>query len=159
MKAVQQMSTQREEQTGIATKILFLDFDDVLNTAATLARGELFESANIDALNAVVDRTGAAIVVTSMWRIGASVDELEEILVQAGVHARGRVVGVTPCLAELTRGAEISAWLQQASVQVANYVILDDRSDMEALQERLVQTDPQFGLVYSQVDEIVARLQ
>ncbi len=159
MRTVTQMSAHSEEQTRSAAKILFLDFDDVLNTAETLARGELFESANIEALNAVVDRTGAAIVVTSMWRIGASVEELEEILVQAGAHARGRVVGVTPCLAEVTRGAEISAWLQQAPVPVASYVILDDRSDMEALQERLVQTDPQFGLVNSQVDEIVARLQ
>ncbi len=152
----------RMDQTRAAevgAKILFLDFDDVLNTATTLERGELFDRPNVEVLNTVVDRTGAAIVVTSMWRIGASVEELEEMLVTAGVHARGRVVGATPCLEDGPRGEEISAWLQQATLPVAQFVILDDRSDMGALAERLVRTNPQYGLVGSQVDEIVARLQ
>jgi hypothetical protein len=159
MEAAREMRTYGTNAAGIGTKILFLDFDDVLNTAATLARGELFESANIEVLNAVIDRTDAAIVVTSMWRLGASPEELEELLVTSGVHAQGRVVGTTPCLADRSRGAEISAWLQQASVPVGTFVILDDRNDMEIWTERLVQTDPQCGLVRSQVDEIVARLQ
>jgi hypothetical protein len=159
MEAAREMRVYGTHQAEVGKKILFLDFDDVLNTAATLARGELFESANIDVLNAVIDLTDADIVVTSMWRIGASPEELEELLVTAGVHAKGRIVGSTPCLADRSRGAEISAWLQQASVPVATFVILDDRNDMEFLAERLVQTDPQCGLVRSQVDEIVARLQ
>jgi hypothetical protein len=140
-------------------RVLFLDFDDVLNTATTLARGELFEGTNIDALNAVIDQTDVAIVVTSTWRLGATGEELEELLVNAGVHTRGRVVGATPFLNDRTRGAEISAWLQQSPQPVESFVILDDRSDMDFLQERLVQTDPQYGLVSDQVEEIVARLQ
>ncbi len=136
-------------------KILFLDFDDVLNTSETLERGELFERANVEALNAIVDRTGAHIVVTSTWRVAATPEELEEILVQAGVHASGRVIGTTPFLEESSRGGEIMAWLEQAPVRVNNYVILDNRNDMEACVAQLVQTDPSCGLAFDQVDEVV----
>ena len=140
------------------TKILFLDFDDVLNTSETLERGELFERRNIEVLNTVVDRTDPAIVITSMWRLGATVNEMEELLVDAGVHAEGRVIGITPCLTDRPRGAEISAWLQQASLPQSRIVILDNISEMGALNECLVQTDPQCGLVPHQVEEIVSRL-
>jgi hypothetical protein len=141
----------------MSTKILFLDFDDVLNTAETLARGELFEMANIDVLNAVVDRTDAAIVITSMWRLGATLKELEELLIDAGVNASGRVIGSTPCLEDRPRGAEIAAWLRQWSVPTSRYVILDNL-DMGELNNCLVQTDPQCGLVRNQVDAIVSLL-
>lgn len=144
---------------AMGTKVVFLDFDDVLNTAATLARGELFESANIEVLNAVVDRTDAAIVITSTWRLGATVEELEELLVNAGVHASGRVVGSTPCLIDLPRGAEIAAWLQQATAPISRFVILDNLHEMGALNECLVPTDPRCGLVGAQVEEIVSRLE
>lgn len=140
-----------------AAKILFLDFDDVLNTAETLARGELFEPLNVEALNAIVDRTDAGIVVTSMWRLGASANELEELLVEAGVHATGRVIGLTPCLIDRPRGAEIMAWLDQAQVLVEGFVILDNRSDMEAFTPYLVKTDPACGLVSEQAEEVVSR--
>lgn len=141
-----------------AAKILFLDFDDVLNTAATLARGELFEPLNIEALNAIVDRTDAEIVVTSMWRLGASAGELEKLLCASGVHAAGRVLGATPWLADCSRGAEIQAWFEQAEVAVEGFVILDDRNDMGHLTPFLVRTDPACGLLSEQVDEVVSRL-
>jgi hypothetical protein len=144
---------------AMGSKILFLDFDDVLNTAATLERGELFESANVDVLNAVVDRTNAVIVVTSMWRLGATVPELEELLVDAGVHATGRVVGATPCLVDQPRVAEIAAWLKQTRHPVKQFVILDNLCDMGHFEACLVQTDPQCGLVWGQVEEIVRRLE
>lgn len=141
-----------------AAKILFLDFDDVLNTQETLARGELFEPLNVEALNAIVDRTDAEIVVTSMWRLGASASELEELLVDAGVHVAGRVLGTTPCLVDRPRGAEIMAWLEQAQVVVEGFVILDNRSDMEVFTPYLVRTDPSSGLLSKQAEEVVSRL-
>jgi hypothetical protein len=138
-------------------KILFLDFDDVLNTVGTLERGQLFENANIEALNAILDRTDAQLVVTSTWRVGATLEELEELLVEAGVHAAGRVVGSTPWLTNCPRGAEIMAWLDEASAPV-RYVILDNRTDMGACAGHLVRTDPRCGLVPGQVDEVVGML-
>lgn len=139
-------------------KVLFLDFDAVLNTAATLERGELFERTNVEALNAILDSTDVSIVVTSMWRIAATCQELEALLVEAGVHATNRVVGATPCLENCQRGAEIREWLKQTSEPVMGFVILDDRSDMETCYRHLVRTDPRYGLVPSQFNEVVDRL-
>lgn len=141
-----------------AAEVLFLDFDDVLNTAETLTNGELFAAANVTALNAVLDRTDVKIVVTSMWRLGATLAELEALLVDAGVHAAGRVIGSTPCLADVPRGVEIMAWLEQTPMPVRVFVILDNRNDMGPYRPHLVQTDPRCGLVLSQVDEIIGRL-
>lgn len=141
-----------------AAKILFLDFDDVLNTQENLARGELFDPLNVEALNVIVDRTDAEIVVTSMWRLGASASELEELLVEAGVHAAGRVIGTTPCLVDRPRGAEIMAWLDQSRVPVGGFVILDNRSDMDVFTPYLVRTDPACGLLSEQAEEVVSRL-
>jgi hypothetical protein len=139
-------------------KILFLDFDGVLNTSETLDGGELFSRPNVEALNDIMDQTDVNIVVTSMWRLGSTLEELEELLVGAGVHASGRVIGITPCLDESPRGSEIKAWLEQATVQVEEFVILDNRDDMMTFIPHLVQTDPQNGLVQDQVDNVVSLL-
>lgn len=141
-----------------STKIIFLDFDDVLNTSKTLERGELFETSKIGLLNDILDRTDAKIVVTSNWRLAATSGELEEILVEAGVHAAGRVTGVTPWIEDLSRGAEINAWLENAPLPVGKFVIIDDRADMEAFSRRLVRTDPRFGLVPGQVEDVIGLL-
>ncbi len=142
-----------------AKKILFLDFDDVLNTSRTLERGELFEFANVQALNKILGGTDARIVVTSMWRIGASSQELEELLIGAGGQVVGRVIGTTPCLEDSPRGEEIQAWLQEFPLPVSDFAILDNRSDMEPCMTHLVQTDPQSGLVAELVPEVLGLLE
>ncbi len=139
-------------------KILFLDFDHVLNTSETLEKGIFFAKKNVDVLNAILDNIEVYIVVTSMWRIAATVEELEELLVQAGVHATGRVLGATPCMEDSPRGAEIMTWLEQSQPSTDEYVILDNRADMEEIISHLVQTDPRYGLIQEQVDEIVSLL-
>jgi hypothetical protein len=141
-----------------SVKIIFLDFDDVLNTAKTLARGELFETAKVGILNDILDRTDAKIVVTSNWRLAVTLDELETMLVEAGGHAAGRVAGATPWIEDLSRGAEINAWLEKAPVRVSEFVILDNRTDMETYSPRLVRTDPRFGLVPGQVADVIGLL-
>ncbi len=140
------------------SKVLFLDFDDVLNTSDNLARGELFDSGRVDVFNTIADRVDFDIVVTSTWRLGATSEELEELLVDAGLHASGRVVGTTPALEGETRGAEIMAWMQQEPEKIFDFVILDDRSDMGSCMSHLVRTDPQYGLVQEQVGKVVAML-
>jgi len=139
-------------------KVLFLDFDDVLNTAKTLDRGEMFERANLDALNLIIDNVDVDIVITSVWRLAATIKELEEILVQAGVNASGRVIGSTPWLQDRSRGEEIMAWLRTSPVPVSRFAILDDRCDMEACCVNLVRTDPLCGLLPTQAEEIVTLL-
>jgi len=126
--------------------ILFLDFDDVLNTARSLEEGRLFEKTNIDALNQILDRSQARVVVTSMWRIGSNREELEELLLNAGAHVRRRVIGQTPLLQGKSRGSEIRAWIRSSGLCIDVMVILDNRDDMDEYREHLVRTDPASGL-------------
>ena len=67
-----------------------------------------YDSVNIAALNKVLDSTSSMIVLTTSWRLSASVEEWEDILVSAGIRAQGLVLGVTPWFDDATRGEEIA---------------------------------------------------
>ena len=141
-----------------SVKVIFLDIDDVLNTRPTRERGELFDSVNVAALNVVLDRTSAMIVVTSTWRLSATAAEWEEILTSAGIHACERVLGVTPWIEGISRGAEIAYWLENALCDVAGYMIIDDRDDMEPCKEHLLRTSPDKGLTHVLANLAISRL-
>jgi hypothetical protein len=101
------------------------------------------ESACIEVLNGIVARTGAEVVVSSTWRYGKTVAELQEMLDAHGFA--GRVCDKTPVGAPgATRGDEIAAWLSQHPVD--GYVIVDDHVDMGPLMSHLVLTHPGQGL-------------
>jgi hypothetical protein len=128
--------------------ILYLDFDGVLNSVeSTIAyhhlRGHpttIFSETDrldpiaIGLLKFLVDATDAKIVVSSTWRLNYSLDEFKDIFAQyewenapfIGTTGRGGIGSV--------RGDEIKEWLD-AHPDVANYVIIDDDSDM--LEEQL----------------------
>jgi len=139
-------------------KVIFLDIDDVLNTLSTRQRGELFDPNNVKAFNSVLDSTSAGIVLSSTWRLSASLYEWEEILLGAGIHATGRVLGVTPWLEGACRGVEIAYWLEQSLAEVSRYAILDDRDDMIPCQEHLLRTSPEHGLTEALASEAISRL-
>lgn len=139
-------------------KVIFLDIDDVLNTQRMRERGELFDSVNVAALNVLLDRTSANIVLTSTWRLSASTAEWEEILLAANIHAYGRMLGMTPWIEGLSRGAEIAYWLEQSLRRVTQYAILDDRDDMAPCKEHLLRTSPDHGLTELLANEAISLL-
>ena len=89
-------------------KIIFLDFDGVLNNAeykahtpkdsVTEQSGKLFsdtlafDPAAIKRLNRIIDETGAKIVVTSSWRY-LGIGKLQKIWNQHGLH--GKIIDIT----------------------------------------------------------------
>ena len=88
-------------------------------------------------------RGGADVVVSSTWRHGKSVAELQALLDAHGFT--GSVRDKTPTGEPGTdRGDEIAAWLAQHAVD--GYVIIDDHVDVGALRTHLVQTHPAQGL-------------
>jgi hypothetical protein len=98
---------------------------------------------------------GADVVVSSTWRHGKTVAELQEMLEAQGFA--GRVLDKTPSdLPGAGRGEEIAAWL--ADHAVGGYVIIDDHADMGELHGRLVQTHPAHGLQPGDVPRAVAML-
>ncbi len=136
--------------------ILFLDFDGVLNCERSFdGTGERyrFGADNVNALNLILTRTEARIVITSTWRLYWSLRENSEFLERDGVLP-GRVVGKTADLSA-ERGHEIDAWLKGAPFAVAGFVILDDRDDMAMHRPRLIQVESYRGLTMADAERAI----
>lgn len=131
----------------------------------------------INQLNRVTDKTGAKIVISSSWRIGCRTPAKFEILKK---HLRdegvtGEIIGRTPTDQEYAanlgqpgsygtgpgqiyfgycRGKEIQMWLDQ-NAQFDKFVIVDDNSDMDHLNHRLVQTQFEVGITSADADDMI----
>ncbi len=104
-------------------KLLFLDFDGVLNSAATWCTYQAWYRANesrfvglvstplalrrerqlqmigkshLRLLDEVLRTTGASVVVSSSWRHGETTESLRTLLRDAGLQLADRVIGRTP---------------------------------------------------------------
>ena len=136
-------------------RVVFLDIDGVLAPIRQWDRYGDLEPACVEVLNEIVVRGSADVVVSSTWRYGKTVAELQEILGSAGFA--GSVVGMTPIGSPgAVRGEEIAAWLAQHVV--SGYVILDDHVDMGELRAHLVLTHPGRGLQPADAARAIATL-
>lgn len=165
--------------------IVFLDIDGVLNTgeeysawskamnddgldSARVIRGVhagepmderhaelLFGEKQVIKLNTVTEGTGAAIIISSSWRMfyASRFPALKALLGRAGVVAD--VVGMTPPNVP-HRGYAIQAWLTHNLTKDddVRMCILDDEGpwSFPKLQRFLVQTDANKGLTKEDVD-------
>jgi len=124
-------------------RVVFLDIDGVLAPIRRWDRYGDLEPACIEVLNGIVSSARADVVVSSTWRHGRTVADLQAMLEAEGFT--GRVVDKTPTVAPgADRGEEIAAWLAEHAV--GGYVIIDDHVDMGALRTALVLTHPGHGL-------------
>jgi hypothetical protein len=136
-------------------RIIFLDIDGVLAPILRWDRYGDLDRACVQVLNEIIAASGADVVVSSTWRHGKSVAELQAILDAEGFA--GRVVGKTPSdLVGAYRGDEIAAWL--AEHPAAGFVIIDDHADMGELRSHLVLTQPSRGLQPADVARALAIL-
>lgn len=168
------MEASRISTHGYMTKVvdptlrfIFLDIDGCLNSSDYLLHRRSIRRPthhNIDAeavprLNAITDRTGAVIVISSTWRVGRMAREMGEILRMHGVT--GRVIDRTPFRFRGAnrgpRGLEIQDWMdaQPEEISAQQIAILDDDSDMEHLIDRLVKTTWEHGLQDEHVERCV----
>ena len=135
--------------------MIFLDIDGVLAPIRQWDRYGDLDPACIQVLNEIATRGGAVVVVSSTWRYGKTVADLQEILKAAGFT--GRVVDKTPIgTLGAARGEEIAAWL--AEHPVGGYVIIDDHADMGELRTHLVLTHPAHGLQPADAPRAIATL-
>jgi hypothetical protein len=113
------------------------------------------DPACIHVLNEIVARGQADVVVSSTWRYGRTVAELQSLLQAQGFT--GSVVDKTPTgTPGADREGEIAAWLAEHAV--GGYVIIDDHVDMGELRSHLVQTQPAHGLQQADVPRAIAIL-
>jgi hypothetical protein len=136
-------------------RVIFLDIDGVLAPIRRWDRYGDLESACIQVLNEIAARGDAGVVVSSTWRHGKTVAELQAMLDAEGFT--GRVLDKTPSdIPGASRGEEIAAWLKAHAVD--GYVILDDHSDVGELRTHLVQTHPAHGLQPDDAPRAIAML-
>lgn len=143
------------------TKIIALDIDGVLNHAGwwvpsagldpeQFYRAQ-FDPAAVRRLNAIVKATGAEIVLSSSWRHGHTIEEVQSYLDHHGFT--GKLIDTTALSPTncASRGEEIALWLAEADCE-GRCVILDDSDDM--LPEQLpyfVHTSYETGLTDADV--------
>ena len=162
---------EREREKRVM-KIVFLDIDGVLNSVDWYIRRKAMEEqlgamprrhreidpAAVERLNRLLEATGAEVVISSTWRRLHSLREIEEYLRACGYHGP-RLLDDTPVLCTL-RGLEIQDWLDHARDDITpdDIVILDDDSDMEHLEDRLVLTRHTTGLLDEHVERAIEML-
>jgi hypothetical protein len=148
-------------------KIIFLDFDGVLNHEAFYnKRHEIgrdkyppyplceIDPDSIRTLNFIIERTEAKVVISSTWRHGRTIEELQNILKYHGFN--GEIIDITPSFKDdhSLRGNEILYWIKKNKELIGkqyheyeNYLIFDDDSDMLYWQkDNFIQIDRWVGL-------------
>jgi hypothetical protein len=137
------------ESITMSVKLIFLDFDGVLNTSKYIAsvKDDYDDAAHIDPkkvalVNFIVTETGAKVVVSSSWRKYHTLKELNDMLKYKG--ATFDAIGVTPVITDgkrqVPRGEEIQAYINSMPEKPKAIAILDDDSDMVHLSKYLIKT-------------------
>lgn len=137
-------------------KLIFLDFDGVLNTHTFLSKQKNHQPDNIvfpdlasqldpkriELVNSLVSNTGAQVIISSSWRTEYSVDEMNSVFISLG--ATFNISGATPRIYGNQnldeRGNEIQAYMDALKEKPEKFVILDDETDMGHLFPFLVKT-------------------
>ena len=139
----------------VTRRVIFLDIDGVLAPIRQWDRYGDLEPQCVQVLNDIVVGANADVVVSSTWRYGKTVAELQEMLEAAGFG--GSVLDKTPVgEAGADRGDEIAAWLSEHVV--GGYVIIDDHVNVGRLRSRLVLTQPAHGLQPADAPRAIALL-
>lgn len=152
-------------------KIIFLDFDGVMDTAYydhVLAKegkpgndeyGIIFDPNSVKNLKYIIDHTGADIVVTSSWKYLMNYQDF--LNMWKARELPGFVTDVTPNIhGSRCRGDEIDAWLKDCKSQ-CQYVILDDlgADNFNSHQiPRLLIVNPFYGIDEDLADRAILLL-
>ena len=166
-------------------KIIFLDFDGVLNTEHYQGllmyqgkpwqdeHGAFFDPDAVSNLKKIVDSTHADIVIESSWKyLGlTAMQEMWEIR-----QLPGKVVGITPSsvsdewllsadLSEIApamghcKGMEIASWLADNAKGNTKYVIIDDEYViLESQQPYFILTNPHEGITKEDAERAISIL-
>lgn len=142
--------------------VIFLDIDGVLNNQQDDTEyrkcstgSHLYSPSRVAKLNQLIQEVSAKVVVTSVWRLGETVESMQAILTDIGVVCE--VIGITENHNNgfVFRGNEIYKWIKDHTellgvdryYKFKSYVILDDDSDMLYWQkDNFVHVDGEIGL-------------
>lgn len=151
-------------------RFIFLDVDGVMAVLYQdhehLADGCAFECFALRNLEAICDAfPEASIVISSTWRLGKTVEQLQSIFRNRGFKYPERIIDKTPRLFysdkdgekhSCPRGVEVEHWLKTHLDydEPRAYVIIDDDGDMQFWQRfNFVQTETSHGLTVDMAKE------
>lgn len=156
------------------SKIIFLDFDGVLNTEHHQRQllyerkawqdkyGTCFDPEAVKQLQTIVDMTHADIVIESSWKY-LGLEAMQDMWKDRQLP--GKVIGITPSAISDNillstdldvldssmlhcKGAEIASWLHENNMQEVPYVIIDDEYViLESQLPHFILTNPYDGLI------------
>lgn len=131
-------------------KVIFLDYDGVINLAGPNAPASAFSKAACSNVKKLLNEVkDLKIVISSSWR-HRGLDFVKSVLDQVGIGS-DRVIGITPEDAH-SRLHHIKEWLNN-NKEVANFVILDDDGGLPEHAPHLVKVNPYIGVTGSDVEK------
>lgn len=163
-------------------KVVFLDFDGVLNTeynqnmlryhgkAWRDVHGALFDSEAVAQLKRIVDETGAEIVIESSWKY-LGLEAMQQMWAERNMP--GVVIDITSSspsdnwllsanLDDMDpancnwKGAEIASWIADNLNAEARFVIIDDEYViLDSQYAHFVQTNPYNGITPELADKAI----
>ena len=143
----------------MSCKVLFLDVDGVLNSAAWFAQNpaatglESLDPVAIARVKRVLKTTSAQVVLSSTWRFVPN-------FVKALLHMNVPMLSITPRIDSNHRGEEIHAWLQSHTA-IDRFAIIDDDDDAGDgfdLAPHFVQTHWNTGMTEAHEHALIALL-
>jgi hypothetical protein len=157
-------------------KIIFLDFDGVINSEKWMvSRRDKYTMDDIhnqypfyeidpeavSRLNKIIEATGAKVVVSSTWRLGRTVEQLTEILKFQGFE--GEIIGMTDHFGgagksgyTIPRGCEIEHWLDQKGFKRISWSIDRLRKKIEKSEvKNYIILDDDTDMLLSQKEHFV----
>jgi hypothetical protein len=155
-------------------KIIFLDIDGVLNNEVHYIKqlkAEIkqywgpdgLDEDNIKVLNAIIEKTGAKVVLSSSWRLHFKLDEIESFLKEKGFKYTIFAKTTSYIGVGCSRGDEIKLWVNEWNQDieyvkdndaVTHFVAFDDIDDMEVIKENFVLIDDDLGLTEDYLPKI-----
>ena len=166
-------------------KIIFLDFDGVLNTEYYQEllqfqikpwqdeHGAYFDPNAVKQLERIIDATDADIVVESSWKY-LGLDAMKELWKVRNLP--GRIIDITPSTTSdeyllnvdlddfsnkmhHCKGLEISSWLSEKRLSNTRYVIIDDEYVvLESQLSYFILTNPYEGITEEQANKAISIL-
>ena len=142
-------------------KLIFCDIDGVLNSEIGTAESGVLgiEEEKLYLLQALLESTGAQLVITSKARFAESIyEERLKTIENSGIKIRDAFRGKT--LSSNPKAIEVLAYLQNKCKDIDNVLILDDNDHdfSEYFKHNFILVSTKIGLTVKDVEEGIAIL-
>ena len=142
-------------------KLIFCDIDGVLNSEIGTAESDVLgiEEEKLYLLQALLESTGAELVITSKARFAESIyEERLKTIENSGIKIRDAFRGKT--LSSNPKAIEVLAYLQNKCKDIDNVLILDDNDHdfSEYFKHNFILVSTKTGLTVKDVEEGIAIL-